>query len=61
MKYFVQVKFREFEMTPKKLRISKFFIVIIFQILHFCPQNFQFDPNKFLKNCKLAPQNFQKL
>jgi len=34
MKYFVQVKFREFEMTPKKLRISNFFIVIIFQILH---------------------------
>jgi len=46
MKYFVQVKFREFQMTPKRqeFQISSF---VIFQNLHFGPQIFQkyqFDP-----------------
>jgi len=45
MKYFVQVKFREFQWHLK----VKNLIVIIFQILQFGPQNFQnfqFDPKK---------------
>jgi len=50
MKYFVQVKFRELQMTPQKPRISKKkFILIIFRILHFSPQIFQIHPNKFTK------------
>jgi len=64
MKDFVQVKFREFQMAPKSYEFSKFFFVIIFKIFHFGPQifhNFQFDRNKFIKNCKLIPQIFQKL
>jgi hypothetical protein len=58
MKYFLQIKFREFQMTPK-LRILDFFIVISFQILHFGPQIFKLTPINFQKNCKSTPQIFQ--
>jgi len=52
MKYFVQFKFRELKMTHKNQEFQFFFILIIFQILHFGPQifqKFQIDPNKFPK------------
>jgi len=58
MKYFVQVKCRDFQMTHKAKNF-KFLIVIIF---HFGPQffqNFKIDPNEFPTNCKLTPQFFK--
>jgi 2C-methyl-D-erythritol 2,4-cyclodiphosphate synthase len=60
MKYFVQVKFREFQMTSKKLRILNFFIVIIFQTLHFGPQIFKLTP-LISKILQIDLSNFPKL
>jgi len=52
MKYFVQVKFRKFQMTFKSKEFQKFFVRFFFQILHLCThifQNFQIYLNKFSK------------
>ena len=64
MKHFVQVKFWEFQMTPKKLGISIFFFLTTFSKFAFWSSYFsKFSnwPQNIFKKLQIDPKIFKKL